>query len=143
MVQPFAKEYCEHGQKIYLCMQEMESKHFAPPIRADECSIDGIKWDIIPATINVLGSRYALVIKDLHKETFDLPLDITKVALGNSIGAAGSKYIRGKVDKACLQVVAESTESESHYGVGDKVVHIGLVAELASPYAVYVRNSVK
>lgn len=143
MVQPFAKDYAERGQTIYLCMQEMESKHFAYPVRADEYSIDGIRWETIPATINVLGSRYALAIKDLQKEDLELPLDATKVALGNSIGAIGSNYIRGKVDKACLEVGVESAEGESHSGGTEKILHIGLVAKVVPPYAVYVRNSVK
>lgn len=146
MVQPFAREYKERGQTIFLCMHEMESKHFAYPVRADEFSIDGIKWEIMPAAINVLGSRYALVIKNLHKDNFDLPLDMTKVALGNSMGFRGSNYIRGRVDKACLQVVDDGVNGQQGVGDANEAVEsrqIDLVAELASPFAVYVRNIVK
>jgi hypothetical protein len=146
MVQPFAKDYAERGQTIYLCMHPMDSKHFAHPIRADEYSVDGINWEIIPAAISVLGSRYALTIKNLRKDSFDLPLALTEVALGNSTGTCGSNYIKGRVDKACLQVVHDMQGSRP---VGDlqdetrEARHIGLVAELASPYAVYVRNLVR
>lgn len=143
MVQPFAKDYQDRGQTIYLCMQEMDSKHFAYPVRADEYSTDGINWEVIPGAINVLGSRYALIIKNLRKETFDLPLEVTKVALGNSIGSSGSRYIRGRVDKACLEVVANPSEARVLLAGESEVRHIGLVAELAAPYAVYVRNIVK
>jgi hypothetical protein len=146
MVQPFAKDYEERGQTIFLCMHPMDSKHFAYPVRADEYSIDGIKWEIIPGAINVLGSRYALVIKSLREESFDLPLDLTQVALGNSMGTRGNKYIKGRVDKACLQVVGDIHGSRPSGGPQDETIearHIGLVAELASPYAVYVRNVVK
>src|ERR1044071_8542758 len=62
MVQPFARTYEQRGQAIYLCMQEMESKHFAEQVRADQYSVDGINWKDIPRPINVLGSRYALAI---------------------------------------------------------------------------------
>ena len=137
MVQPFAKTYEEKGEKIHLCMQEMNSMHFAEQIRADQYSDDGISWKDIHPSINVLGSRFALVIKDLRKEEFELPLAQTRVAIGNSRGRVGFRYVRGRVDKACLQVTEENellNEGE------EKVVEINLVAELFSPYAVYVRN---
>lgn len=135
MVQPFAREYERQGGRIYLVMEPMESKHFAEPIRADEFSLDGITWDQIPDSINVRGSRYALVIQCLRKEEFELPLDRTEVALGNSMGAPGSRYINGRVDKACLRISGEV----EHNGP-EKTVHIGLVADIVAPHAVYVRN---
>ncbi|HEY1757827.1 MAG TPA: hypothetical protein VGG72_20830 [Bryobacteraceae bacterium] len=146
MVQPFAKDFEERGQTVILCMHPMDSKHFAYPLRADEYSIDGIKWEIIPAAIRVLGSRYALVIKNLRKDDFDLPLNLTRVALGNSMGTRGSQYIKGRVDKACLQIVGEAASAHPEVVPEEETgeaKHIGLVAELASPYAVYVRNVVK
>jgi hypothetical protein len=136
MVQPFVRSFEQQGQVIYLCMQPMESNHFAEPLRAEEYSIDGVNWQDIPLAINVLGSRYALAIKQLRKEEFDLPLEKTRVALGNSMGAHGDRYIAGRVDKACLEI----TEHIDTPVVGPKV-HIGLVAEIVKPYAVYVRNS--
>ena len=134
-VQPFARDFRERGEPIYLCMEEMDSKHFAEQVRADEWSEDGQNWHIIPPKISVLGSRYALVIKNLRREDFSLPLHETKVALGNCIGRAGSNYIKGRVDKACLEVA----HSDDH-AVEDRPVKIKLVADLVDPYAVYVRN---
>lgn len=139
MVQPFARSFEQRGQTIYLCMQPMESSHFAEPLRADEYSVDGVSWQPIPQAINVLGSRYALAIRGLRKEEFDLPLAKTKVALGNSIGSNGDRYIAGRVDKACLEI----TEEINAPVVPEPKVHIGLVAEIVKPYAVYVRNSPK
>lgn len=146
VVQPFAKDYNERGQTVYLCMHPMNSKHFAHPVRADEFSIDGIKWEIISDDINVLGSRYALVIKNLRKDEFDLPLSLTEVALGNCTGLPGNQYIKGRVDKACLQITGDATKGETLGSAkieADEARHIGLVAELAEPYAVYLRNIVK
>jgi hypothetical protein len=137
MVQPFVKSYEQRGDAVYLCMQRMDSKHFAPQLRADEFSTDGIKWEKIPPAINVLGSRYALVIKNLRLEEFSLPLAATKVALGRSTGARGDKYILGRVDKACLEVTGNLDGSED-----ELAVQIGLVAQIVDPYAVYVRNVV-
>jgi|ERR1700676_178538 hypothetical protein len=136
MVQPFVRSYEQRGQVIYLCMQEMDSKHFAEQIRAAEFSINGIDWEPIHPAINVLGSRYALAIRNLRKEAFVLPLAKTRVAVGNSIGASGDRYIAGRVDKACLETIEEisgTTETEPR-------VSIGLMAEIVTPYAVYVRN---
>lgn len=47
-------------------------------------------------------------------------------------GRNGRDYIRGRVDKACL----EYAEDE---GGGGEAVNIGLVAELIEPYAVFLR----
>jgi len=136
MVQPFARSFEERGKTIYLCMQPMTSRHFAAQVRADEYSVDGITWQPIAPAINVLGSRYALVIKNLHEEEFDLPLSATRVAVGNSTGASGARYISGRVDKACLEV----TQDVASVAPEEPRVHIGLVAELAEPYAVHLRN---
>ena len=137
MVQPFARERTRLGEPIFLIMEPMDSKHFADPIRADEMSVDGLTWETILPSINVRGSRYALVIKDLRKEEFELSLDRTEVALGNSMGTPGGKYINGRVDKACLTI----SDEDSARGP-QKNVRIGLVADIVEPYAVYVRNKI-
>lgn len=136
MVQPFVSERVKLGHKVFLCMQEMTSKHFAEPVRAEEMSPDGIKWESIDPSINVKGSRYALVIKDLKKQDLSLPLSQTRVAIGNSVGQSGLKYIRGRVDKACFEIVGASGE-----GTEEDPVSIGLLAEIVEPYAVFLRNS--
>ena len=138
MVQPFAEIFEEQGKPIYLVMEEMNSKHFAEQVRADEYSVDGVKWEAIPQAINVLGSRYALVLKSLKKDAFALPLNQTRVPVGPSSGRLGSRYIRGQVDKACLEVIAdpEITNQEE-----PKSINISLVAELEKPYAVFLSNN--
>ena len=136
MVQPFARTYEQRGGVLYLCMQPMDSKHFAEPVRAEEFSVDGVVWEKIHPRINVRGSRYAVVIKNLRAEEFDLPLSKTKVAIGNSIGRIGSKYIAGRVDKACLELMDPLPGPVE----GEEVIRIGLVADIVAPYAVYVRN---
>lgn len=137
MVQPFVKSFERHGGTIYLCMEPMNSKHFADQVAADEYSSDGVLWHPIPAGINVLGSRYALAITELEPAEFELPLSSTRVAIGNSKGAIGAKYISGRVDKACLEVVDVEEESSERDATMKK---IGLVARIVDPYAVYLRN---
>lgn len=137
MVQPFARDYAGRGQKIYLCMQEMESHHYAEQIRADEFSVDGDTWATIPPSINVLGSRFALAIKALRKEAFVLPLSRTRVAVGPSMGRQGDRYIQGRADKACLETMGNVAEPVNQE---EPQVEINLVAELCEPYAVFLRN---
>lgn len=136
-VQPFAAAHVSSGQPIRLCMQRMQSRHRADPVVAAEFSADGIKWQPIPRGIEVLGSRYALCIDTLEEVEWELPLDATRVAIGNSEGRAGSTYIRGHVDKACLELASPDPRAEPPE---PKVVDIGLVAAVIEPYAVLLRN---
>jgi len=137
MVQPFARIFAERSRTIHLCMQEMDSNHRADPLAAAEFSVDGIKWQEIPETIEVRGSRYALMIDHLHEERFMLPLDQTRVPVGPSMGRLGSRYIQGRVDKACLEVI----EAPEVANQGDpREIEINLVAELRDPFAVFLRG---
>jgi hypothetical protein len=115
---------------IYVC------KRWNPNISQREFSVDGLNWINMPNTINVLGSRFALKIKTLKAEKHSLLLTQTQVAVGNSKGRLGSKYIQGKVDKACLEVLDRPATNEDD----KKEIAVGLVAELASPYAVFLRG---
>ena len=72
MVQPFAREFQARGRRIHLVMEEMDSKHFAEPNCAAEYSVDGLEWELIPEEIEVRGSRYALVIKNLRRHEIAL-----------------------------------------------------------------------
>lgn len=137
MVQPFAQEYASvSAEPMLLCMQPMSSSHFAEQLRADEYSVDGLSWQEVPSAINVLGSRYALCIRSLTEVDEQLPLDRTRVAVGNSKGRPGNQYVQGRVDKACLEILDDYGESDP----ASAPVRIGLAAELVEPYAVFLRN---
>ena len=135
MVQPFAENFASRGEPIHLCMEEMDSNHFAEPLRASQYSVDGVTWRDVPPAINVLGSRFALVIDNLRKERFTLPLDRTRVAVGMSLGRNGSRYVQGRADKACLEVIPDS---ERPNDVVRREIEIHLVATLRPPYAVFL-----
>ena len=132
MVQPFARVHAAASQPILLCMEPMTSKHFAEQVSAKEFSIDGAKWEPIPKGIDVLGSRFALCIDTLYEVEAHLQLADTRVALGSSKGKNGRDYIRGHVDKACLEVVSTGPADT-------EPVEIGLVASVIEPYAVLLR----
>lgn len=137
MVQPFARSFADRGRTIRLFMEAMESNHMADPLCAAEYSIDGIKWSEIPQSIRVLGSRYALVINSLRHEELHLPLDQTRVPVGPSTGRLGSRYIKGRVDKACLEVLEQPELSND---AEPREIPIRLIAELQAPYAVFLRG---
>lgn len=138
MVQPFAQQLAESGSSIVLCMEPMESRHFAPPVRADEYSADGRNWSTIPKGIDAVGSRFALLIETLEEAEFDLPLAQTEVAVGPNLGRIGGQYIQGRVDKACLVVREEAAlvNDPKHA----RTIRIGLTAKLRDPYAVFLRS---
>lgn len=135
-VQPFARDHDQRGGVVYLCMKPMESRHFAVSERATELSLDKQVWEPIPPAIDVRGSNYALAIADLKAEEFTLPLSQTVVGIGPSAGESGDRYIRRRVDKGCLELVAtEGVELDS----AAEPVKVELVARLVEPYAVFVR----
>lgn len=134
MVQPFARAFAERGQPIHLVMHKMNSRHYAEKVRAQRFSIDGVKWEKIPEAINVLGSRFALVIKGLHEYEDELDLASTRVAVGRNEGRLGSRYVLGQADKACLVVSDPEILNEEEH----KRVKIDLAAEVVEPYAVFL-----
>lgn len=140
MVQPFARDFELRGDAIHLVMQPMQSSHFAVTARAEEMSVDGVEWEPIPEPINVLGSRFALAIKDLQPVEFELPLSHTRVAAGNQRGRRGDEYVRGRVDKAVLQVVEDDPHELALAPAEPPPVEIKLVAEIVTPYAVFLRS---
>jgi hypothetical protein len=137
MVQPFAKSFEKRGQTVRLFMEPMNSSHFAEPLVAREYSVDGLKWHPIPPAIQVRGSRFALAIKDLRKTEFALPLQQTFVAVGTSMGRRGDLYVKGRVDKACLEVADRPAAPNEEQPPRT----IGLVADIVDPYAVYLKDT--
>jgi hypothetical protein len=136
MVQPFAKSLQENKQDLLLCMEAIDSHHFADPVRATHYSVDGYNWDLIDNNINVRGSRYALVISSLEEQQFDLDLSSTQVAIGNSQGRSGMDYIQGRVDKGCLRFIDDQQPMPLHIPT---IKHISLVAKICLPYAVLLK----
>lgn len=134
MVQPFAREFANKGNPIHLVMHRMNSRHYAEKVRAKRFSVDGTKWEPVPSGINVLGSRFALVIKNLREHDDELDLAATRVGVGRNEGRAGDRYVQGQADKACLIITAPGELAGGEH----KPVKIDLVAELADPYAVFL-----
>ena len=130
-VQPFAAQQAAVGNVIRLVMEPVNSRHAREPARATEYSLDNNLWIPVPDGIDVLGSKFALCITNLRETDEELPLDATSVAVGKSAGRDGATFIKGHVDKACLEVVPRRGEG--------RVAQIKLQADLVDPWAVFVR----
>ena len=135
VVKPFAAERKTSGHEIFLVMEPMDSKHFAEATIAEEYSADGVTWTKIPAGVNVLGSRYALVLGSLDRQDFEIDLSKMHVAVGTCQGRPAAEYVKGRVDKGCF-IVDKAASAASMEPVPK---HIGLVANLKAPYAVLLR----
>lgn len=133
-VQPFVKERTASGHAIYLVMEPMNSRHFAEPKLAEQYSADGVTWKDVPDGVNVLGSRYALVLKSLELQEAEIDLTALRVGVGTSTGKPAVEYVKGHVDKGCFVVDPAMVDPER-----PAPRHIGLVAELQAPYAVFLK----
>ncbi|MDF2462789.1 MAG: hypothetical protein K0Q43_1024 [Ramlibacter sp.] len=134
-VQPFVKEYVNNGLNVHLLMQEITSNHWAPPVRAEESSADGVRWEKIHPDINVTGSRYALVIDSLDLIEEPISLDQAAVGVGRLKGSKADSYIRGHVDKACLVYAPGETKPDA------QSIVLRLAARVVAPYAVLLKQS--
>lgn len=134
MVQPFAKQVLDRRGEVVLVMHKMDSKHNAPPALAKEYSDDGINWRPIPRGIEVRGSRYALVLGGLEDSNLELPLSELSVAIGRSRGNPAERYLRGRVDKGCFEIMSPQGD-----GPRPETSHIDLVAPVKAPFAVFLR----
>lgn len=136
MVQPFAKQQGDLGKEVVLVMEEIKSDHFAEPIDAVEYSEDNVTWNPVPNGIHVKGSKYALILDDLQLDEFDLDLRRTNVSVGPTRGKSGDKYIRGRVDKGCLEydpdLIVDLPE-------GGAIHRVRMYAKIKAPYAVFLR----
>lgn len=135
-VQPFVKEYVANGVNVRLLMQEIDSRHYAQPVRAEEYSADGVRWEKVHQDIHVRGSRYALVINSLDIVDMAVSLEDSAVGVGRMRGSSGDSYIRGHVDKACLVYQPGAVPHP-----GGRQVSLRLAARLAAPYAVLLKQN--
>jgi hypothetical protein len=128
-VKPFAEASSGPVDVVFL-----ETKSGPPnePSPATEFSVDKKKWLPLPSGLTVKGSRYALVLKDLRRVDEDLDLASYKVAVGDHAGKRASDYLFWNVDKGCFRWAERGT-------VQPKLAKVAAVAQLAEPWAVFVR----
>ena len=141
-VQPFVRMHIDQGSGVRLVMQEMNSQHPATDVFATHFSADGVDWERIPAGVNVRGSRYALVLDQIEEgDLVDLDLSEYRVGAGPSAGKSAADYIRGRVDKGCLErVTAAEGDGGGLLSEPVKVVPVRYSAKLKAPYAVLLKT---
>lgn len=132
-VQPFARLCLEEQGSVQLIMEPIDSKADPEILPAREFSRDGQTWNPIPDGIEVTGSRYALILSEIRPGDLIFPANDYSVGIGPSQGKLASEYLRGHVDKGCFTRRIDAQSSS------DKIRQIGYVAEMADPYAVFLK----
>lgn len=127
-VQPF----CKSNNKVYLLLTQTDSELNNDPKRAETFSIDNNTWEVFNSKVNVYGSKYALIIKNLQKCNLEIDLEDYEIAIGKSKGKKLSEYFQGRVDKACATKNIKDKNNS-------KKIKIVMIAELASPYSIFVK----
>ncbi|MFH1982976.1 MAG: hypothetical protein ABIL58_14135 [Pseudomonadota bacterium] len=135
-VQPFAKLKIEEGSNIYLIMEEIHSNHQATSKVASHYSRNGIDWEPIPDGIEVRGSRYAIVLDEIQDGDLDIDLNSYTVGYGKSRGKIAADYIKGRVDKACIERMGAQASIKPIPKSLRKATHFG---QIVDPYAVFVK----
>lgn len=135
-VQPFAGMKIKEGKQITLVMQGILSNHPDTEVYATEFSRDGETWEPMPNGIRVRGSRYALVLDEIEEGDLNIDLANYRVGIGPSEGKVASKYIKGRVDKGCLDLSGPANTE----GTPSRIVQATYFARLREPYAVLLRS---
>ena len=125
-VQPFCKD-----KDVYLLLTRTKSNYTKNTSKSLYYSVDKNEYLEIPNSINVYGSKYALVLDELIKYDKDINLCEYEVGIGNSKGKTLSEYFRYRVDKACAVYKGKSSNK--------KIIHIDYIAKLKYPYSVFVK----
>jgi hypothetical protein len=130
-VAPFVTQALAAGAEPLLVMLRTSSKHVVSGPPAADMSVDGREWRPISASAMVTSSRYALVCRGLRQTLEEVNLSEYRVAVGRSQGSVVSRYMKGRVDKACARLAGSDLLPEIRV--------VAYVAELTEPYAVFMR----
>lgn len=125
-VQPFCK-----NDEVYLLLVRTKSDYIDNNIKSKLYSIDGKEYKPIPSSINVYGSKYALVFTELKEYNQYINLYDYEVGIGPSKGKKLVDYFRLRVDKAC----AIKSQTQNY----EKLVYVDFIAKLKYPYSVFIK----
>ncbi len=117
-------------------MEEIYSHHRPTRKVATHFSNNGIDWSLIPDGIEVRGSRYAIILNEINEGDLDLDLSHYEVGYGPSRGKVASNYIKGRVDKACIEKIHGLDSGATTSADIKKITHLG---KIVKPYAVLVK----
>ena len=133
-VQPFARIQVKKYGAVYILMEKIDSHADPDIVPATMYSEDGVNWNKIPDGIEVIGSRYALILDEIKPGDLEISVGNYEVGIGPSRGKNASEYIQGHVDKACLVSTSKRISS-----VEPKIKRIEICAKLLEPYAVILK----
>jgi hypothetical protein len=136
IVRGFIEESKKSNRSVSLLFSQTASKYHPPHFRkVREYSEDSQTWHELPAGVHLWNCQYAIVGKELKELTASIRLADYVVGTGNFRGRPMSRYIRGRVSKAC----AFLGTTPRHRKVRSGDTGIQYHARVVSPYCVYVR----
>lgn len=128
------QEFSQYNKgKLYLLMQKIKSNDHQVVGQATEYSVDGQHWSPIPKGVTVTGSKYALLLGEIQPGELLLSISQFKVGIGPNRGKPAMDYLRGRVDKACLELDPKRPLDP------ENIKQISVIAKVTEPYAVFVR----
>jgi len=107
-VQPFINQNLENGEDTYLFLSRTNSDFEGNNNSATVMSTNGFEWEILPRGVHIYSSKYALVCNSLEAVDREIDLSEYVVGVGNSTGKQLSEYVRGRVDKGCGRLIANT-----------------------------------
>jgi hypothetical protein len=131
-VMPFVELALEHDCKPVILFSSTPSSFFSKTGRVRESSLDKLSWQKLPEEVLLVGNQYALVATHLERVSFTINLGAYRSMLGDKPGKSLDQYIRYRIDKSCAMLHPATPKRI-------KEVNIHLMAEIISPYCVYVR----
>ena len=134
-VRPFAYSQIKKNGSIYLLMHSVKSNFSQNPLPAKDYSTDGVNWEPIPDGIIVTGSKYALVLDEIHPSDLEVDMNQFSVGIGPSKNKLASSYLKGQTDKACLETALQAQAKKEK----PAIKKIDFTAQLQDPYAVLLR----
>lgn len=124
-VQPF----CQRNEPSFVGIAT-RSRFQSIAATSSEYSADGKHWAPLPKGVSVVGSRYALCLKNLSLSPCAFPIGRYLVGIGPMRGTALVEYMQYRCDKGCAV--------RGPAGSGE-IRLPAIVGVVTAPYAVFVR----
>lgn len=134
-IQPFTEQAMQDGEKVYLALSRTNSALYNPQTQSSLYSVNGSEWYNVPKDMEIFGSRYAIICRELVRCSFEINTSAYLIGVGINRGKNLSQYLKGRVDKAC----AFYKGSEHNDEMQTKTVKIDYIAEIVEPYAVFLK----
>ncbi len=131
-VKDFVELAKAEGEKVYVLFIKTPSNFISPIERLLHFSKDTESWQTLPPEVLLVGSKFAIVGKNIKKTDFEINLSDYQSMLGTAPGKTLDDYLRWRCDKSCAVYIPDPKRAE-------KKAKISWVCELTDDGVVYVK----